>query len=419
MPRTEIDLVAKTVAILDSVDYLRYSGGKVSTYLEYAAGSWTDERKLIAPILFPKFVEQVLGFRMGETMGTQETTGDTKDIPDYVPGDTRTHPFVFDCKGMDTVNLSKWYDQITRYLENKNLSYGVLVNMRDLGVYTLGSNDAVEKFSFSFVRLYHCFVENPAAVLEKPNTQCFLRFAEAFRYVPLTITGKLEKVTQAKSWTGHEILDIELLTNRLRYVVETITEDARVRKAELSSLRDADPERAILVGQEVELIASEIEHRKETKDASMTTFDAALSASPQSTLGRALDLYLYRVGYFTMTRLLLARAWEDIGFIEQTLYDGGLDKWYRNFNKEIRRVLKYSFDLAGERYKWLFNVDNNYTWYEPSEEILVDVLYELSNFYLGKLNQDVLGTIYEEYIDRMDKKRKGQYYTPREIVEFI
>ena len=120
-----------------------------------------------------------------------------------------------------------------------------------------------------------------------------------------------------------------------------------------------------------------------------------------------------------MTRLLLARAWEDIGFIDQSLYDGGLTKWYENFNREIRRVLKYAFGLAAERYKWLFNVDNNYTWYEPSDDTLIEALYELSNFNLGKLNQDVLGAIYEEYIDKVDKKQKGQYYTPREIIEFI
>jgi len=79
----------------------------------------------------------------------------------------------------------------------------------------------------------------------------------------------------------------------------------------------------------------------------------------------------------------------------------------------------YAFDLSAERYPWLFNADNNYSWYEPSDEALIDSLYELSNFYLGKLDQDILGTIYEDYIERVDKKNKGQYYTPREIVSFI
>lgn len=136
----EIDLIKKTVAILNSVDYQRYSEGKAKTYLECAAGDWTDERKLIAPILFPKFLEQILGFKLGEAIGTQEASADGRDIPDYIPVDTRTHPFVFDCKGTDTSDFSsKWYGQIRRYIEAQGLKYGILVNMRDLDVYTLES----------------------------------------------------------------------------------------------------------------------------------------------------------------------------------------------------------------------------------------------------------------------------------------
>jgi len=144
-----------------------------------------------------------------------------------------------------------------------------------------------------------------------------------------------------------------------------------------------------------------------------------LGAKQGSLDERAVDAYFYRVAYFTMTRLLLVRLWEDIGFIDESLYDGGFKKWYENFNHEIERVLRYAFHLAGERYSWLFNRENNYTWYYPSDKALVDVLYEFSHFNLGKLNADVLGTIYEEYVDRVDRKNKGQYYTPREVVSFI
>jgi len=420
MAKRGIEAIRKTISILDSsVDYKRYSEGKANTYLEYASGAWTDERKLIAPILFPKFLEQVLDFKLGETIGTQETAPESGDIPDYIPADTRTHPFVFDCKGMDTLDLPKWYNQIKRYLQAQNLKYGILVNMRDLDVYTLESEEEIEAFNFNFVELYKDSKENTAGILEKENTKRFLRFVQSFRYTPLTLEQKLNKVTEAKRWTGTETLNIDLLTKRLRYVVERVYEDARSRKEELFSLKEDYPERARAIVQEIEIIASEIERGRKVGEATVQTFDEILKASSKSLLGRAMELFFYRIGYFTMTRLLLARAWEDIGFIDETLYNGGLAKWYENFGREIRQVLRYTFDLAADRYKWLFNVDNNYTWYEPSDETLTEALYELSNFYLGKLDQDVLGTIYEEYIDKVDKRQKGQYYTPREIVEFI
>jgi len=127
MARKETDIVNRVISILDSVDYPRYSEERAKTYLEYASGSWKDERKLISPIIFPKFLEQILNFNLGETIGTQEIAAEGRDIPDYIPVDTRTHPFVFDCKGMDTDYLSKWCGQIKRYLEGQCLRYGCLL----------------------------------------------------------------------------------------------------------------------------------------------------------------------------------------------------------------------------------------------------------------------------------------------------
>ncbi len=418
MAQTEIDTIRATVSILNSVDYKRYSDGKASTYLEYVSGGWADERKLIAPILFPKLLEQILGFTLGETVGVEEAVAGGR-TPDFVPADTRTHPFLFDCKGMDTADLSKWHGQIKSYIEMEDLKYGILVNMRDLGVYTCESSEPIESFSFSFVELHRDFEGNRTGVLESQNTRRFLRFVQSFQYTPLTIEQKLRRVAEAKQWTGSELLNIDLLTRRLHYVVERIYDDVRSRREELLFLKEHEPERAIAIAQEVEMIASEIERGREMEVVTLQTFCQILDAQPPSVLGRALDLFFFRIGYFAMTKLLLARAWEDIGFVDQTLYDGGLARWYESFNREIRRVLKYAFQLAAERYRWLFNVDNNYTWYEPSDETLIETLYELSNFHLGKLDQDVLGSIYEAYIDKVDKKQKGQYYTPREIVEFI
>lgn len=418
MANEEIKAIKKTISILDSIDYTRYSEGRATNYLEYSLGSWKDEIKLIAPVIFSKFLEQILGFKLGENIGTQERVSGGRDIPDYIPIDTRTHPFVFDCKGMDTDKLSKWKHQIRRYIEGQGLKYGILSNMRDLEVFALESQQD-DALGFSFAQIYKDFIENQINILEEENTKNFLKFVELFRYKPLTIDEKFKRIAEAKPWTGKEILNIDLLTTRLHYVVECIHKDAIANKETLLLLKDEDPERVKVIAQEIELIASEIERGREVREASVKIFEEIIKAPPKTLLNKALDIFFYRVGYFTMTRLLLARAWEDIGFIDQSLYNGGLAKLYENFNKEIRRVLKYAFGMAAERYKWLFNIENNYTWYEPSDDTLIEVLYELSNFNLGKLNQDVLGIIYEDYIDKVDKRQKGQYYTPREIIEFI
>jgi hypothetical protein len=130
----KLDIVKKTVQILSSVSYENYSDGKANTYLEYIEGSRADEDRLISPILLRKFLVDVLSFELGKTIATQESKGVGK--PDYIPVDTRTHPFVFDAKGTDTLDLSQHYPQIKKYIESQGLKYGILTNMRDLDVYT-------------------------------------------------------------------------------------------------------------------------------------------------------------------------------------------------------------------------------------------------------------------------------------------
>jgi len=410
-------LIKLAIRILDSPDYAHYSEGQADNYLDYFAGQRADEDRLIVPVLLQKFLEQILGFKLGETIGAQEPGVD--GIPDFIPIDKLTHPFVFDAKGSDTVDLSVHYSEKKKYLEVQGFQYLILVNMRDLAVFTLDSSQPLDEYSFSFYKLYQDFRGNSKNALGRENTRRFLRFIERFHYRKLSLEDKLDRVKNAKPWTGKEELNVNLLTRRLKHVVEILYEDVRQKKSEVADFLRFDPERARSIAQEVELIASEISPAHKLEEATEKTLEMALEAPSADLYDRAMDTFFYRVAYFTMTRLLLVRMWEDIGFIKQTLHDGGLDNWYETFDHELPMVLKRAFDLAAERYEWLFAVPNNYSWYKPSNEALINTLYEFSNFNLGKLNRDVLGTIYEEYIDRVDKKRKGQYYTPREIVSFI
>jgi len=414
----KLDIVKKTVQILSSVSYENYSDEKTKTYLEYIEGSRADEDRLISPILLRKFLGDVLSFELGKTIATQESKGVGK--PDYIPVDTRTHPFVFDAKGTDTRDLSQHYPQIKKYIESQGLKYGILTNMRDLDVYTSERRIEIEEYNFNFVQLYRDYKQNPITCLEEENTKRFLNFVESFSYTPLTKEKKIERIAKAKPWTGKEELNVQALTDQLRHIVKTLYDDAREQKSELINMAEAGSVSDLdeRIAGEIEEICAHISGREiEAVDAE--AFIKFMNAEEATLYGKARDAFFHRVAYFAMTRLLLARVWEDIGFIDQTLYDGGFAKLYNVLNQAIGDVLAHAFHLASKHYPWLFNASNNYSWYEPSDNALIDSLYELSNFYLGKLDQDILGTIYEDYIERVDKKNKGQYYTPREIVSFI
>jgi hypothetical protein len=115
----------------------------------------------------------------------------------------------------------------------------------------------------------------------------------------------------------------------------------------------------------------------------------------------------------------LVRVWEDLRLLPSMLHDGGFDTQLRRFEGIVSEVVDYSFSRARNRYRSLFDQRNGYTWYTPTDDAYVDVIYELANTYLGKIRSDVLGQVYERTLERIDRKLLGQYYTPRDVIRLI
>jgi N-6 DNA Methylase/Eco57I restriction-modification methylase len=87
--------------------------------------------------------------------------------------------------------------------------------------------------------------------------------------------------------------------------------------------------------------------------------------------------------------------------------------------KSARDLLDEAFAHGAHRYSWLFGRENNYAWYRPRENAIVDVLYALAPEPLGKLDADVLGSLYATYAQDIDRDRLGQFFTPRDVVRFM
>jgi hypothetical protein len=415
---SNLQIVEKTINILDGVNWAAYGDHQTADYPAYIRGQHSDEASLMDGLL-GEFLEQVLGFTLHQDLHPQMTAQTTGKRPDYIPDDTHLHPFVFDAKGSDTTDLGQHYDQIAGYVRGKGLRYGVLANMRHLAVYTLHSRQPEADYSFSFRQLYEDYRQDPAAALEAQNTQRFLAFVQHFRHRELDRAGKVQAIVDARHGPHDAELDLDDLVRRLHEIVAVLHEDVhQQRPALLQTLRYSN-ERKTRIVLEIDDIAREIAPATPGREVKAATLKRLLSTPAATTDGQATDRYLYRVAYFAMTRILLARVWEDIGFIEQTLYDGGFKHWYEWLGNEVQRVLSQAFHFANERYSWLYGAENNYTWYTPSEKALVDVLYNFSRFDFRYLDADVLGAVYEAYLDETDRKNKGQYYTPRPMVQFL
>lgn len=419
MSADNLTYIKKTIEILDSVDYSKYS--RSTSYEQYAKEAHADERKLIQPILFRKFLEEILGFTLGETAWAEQS--EEGNIPDFLPVDLYTHPFLFDTKStaLTEQTIKKYIPQIKRYVRFYKVRYGVLTNMREVDVYSDDSQSELPEYNFSFLTLYQDFKQNRKTVSDRDNTQKLLHFVETFSYRSLSSKQKIQRICNGASWVGNETLNVNHLTLKLNQIVDWFEHDSFDQRKNLELFPEHNPELAKDIVRELDFISKEI-------DASLADVQFPsgperlpeyLNAPAKATQARALSIYFYRVSYFSMARILLARMWEDIGFIESTLADGGFDRWLKNLGKEIRQVLRQAFQFAGEKYEWLYRTPNNYTWYEPSEMVLVDALYELANFYLGALKDDALGMIYEQELDIIDKQNKGQYYTNSTVIRFM
>jgi hypothetical protein len=411
-----IRLISTTIEILDEVKWDVYGDRLALNYLTYIDRHQADEVSLMDSLL-GSFLERVLGYTLNQNLFRQASSKSTGKRPDYLPVDTHLHPFVFDAKGSDTVDLSEHWHQIDDYVRTRGLQYGVLANMRDLLVYVAASSAPEECFTFSFQRLYHDYASNPKSILQQENTRRFLTFVDRFQCRRLDDATKVQSIIAARHDSHDNQLVPEDIVAQLRRIVRLLHDDVRRQRDRIPDVLRFNTERQRNILHEIHALAQDttVPVSPDSHEADLT----ATLASPRGTMAGATDRYLYRVAYFVMTKLLLARTWEDIGFIEQALFDGGFASWYEHYSREIAKVVDQSFHFAKHRYSWLYGVENNYTWFHPSESVLIDVLYELSRYNFAGLDADVLGAVYEEYLDIDERKNKGQYYTPRSVVGFI
>ncbi len=376
-------------------------------------GSQADELILTGPVL-RTIIERVLGFPPGSYL---EQLGKSGKKPDFTPDDLLAHPFVFDSKSSDE-NLLKHEAQIRGYMTQRRLDFGILFNLREFRVLRAHATGFDEALSFHVLPLWQLARGEalPATELDR-----FMAFCQTFGHQTLTLEEKVVRIADQPSWSQRlkqEDLrvDVDDLVERLRRLSVRLAEDAGAIVIELDHLLDAEPSRERRLLEELQLLANDL--APGTGPAELPEKVKAWR-STEGLPAHSWRQYLLRVAYLALTRILLYRAWEDVQFVESYLHDGGFELWYERKHNDARKVLDEAFLHGYQQYPWLFGRENNYDWYHPREEALVDVLYALAPEPLGKLDADVLGALYETYVEAIDRDRLGQFFTPRSVVRFM
>jgi hypothetical protein len=388
----------------------------VASFEAYLAGKGdrADEEILTEPVL-ALLLERVLDFPTDEYV---PQLGKSGLKPDFTPRDLIAHSFVLDAKSSEQ-DLGAHEPQIRRYITQRSLDYGVLFNLRELRVYRRTEKGYDTGLSFPLLPLWKLA---RGEALPGPEYDVFAKFCERFRYREIDVAGKIKHVRELPPWSirlqsgeGVEV-DVEFLVDQLRVLSRELTDDAAAQTAELDKWLALNPGRAEKLLDELRLLANDLAPGVKPEELPS---NAAEWRTTSGLAQRAWRQYLLRVAYLALTRILLYRAWEDVEFVESYLYDGGFDRAYDHFAQSATQVLREAFLHGAERYHWLFGTGNNYEWYRPREDALVDVLYLLAPVPLGKLDADVLGELYVSYVDEIDRDRLGQFFTPRAVVRFM
>ena len=109
---------------------------------------------------------------------------------------------------------------------------------------------------------------------------------------------------------------------------------------------------------------------------------SAATSSADGSPARVWRQYLLRVSQLALARIVLYRSWEDVGSSTATSTTAA-SSWYERLDGDLEARARRGIPAGRERYHWLFGSDNNYDWFRPRDEALVDVLYALVPFPLG------------------------------------
>ncbi|MEE9506911.1 MAG: N-6 DNA methylase [Thermoplasmata archaeon] len=137
------------------------------------------------------------------------------------------------------------------------------------------------------------------------------------------------------------------------------------------------------------------------------------------------DVYATEGSSLVLARVLFVRFCEDHGLTTRKISNGGI-RLYREFFQHLkddyRKLLLNAYDDVERVYGRLFE-PSIFDWTHEGDgalsRILLRTFYRMNAFDFTHVTGDVLGNLYERFLDPAKRKRVGEYYTPIEVAEYV
>jgi hypothetical protein len=143
---------------------------------------------------------------------------------------------------------------------------------------------------------------------------------------------------------------------------------------------------------------------------------------------QALEMFATETANLILARILLIRFFEDHGFFGQHRYlcNGGVAAFQQLreiFEQGYTRLLKLAYEKAQSFYAAAFD-ETELDWvFDAHDERLSAAIewamFQLSRYDFTTVKGDILTGIYDRFLDRDQRKKFGEYYTPPSIARYI
>jgi hypothetical protein len=137
------------------------------------------------------------------------------------------------------------------------------------------------------------------------------------------------------------------------------------------------------------------------------------------------DIFCTNTAYVALSRLIFVRICEDVGLTTRKISNLGIAVWrdfVRNIKGNYQDLLDVAFKDVASVYSSLFE-SSVFDWFGQGNGLLHDILerilFRLNAFSFREMSRDLLGSMYQYFRPRIERRRLGEYYTPVTVVDYI
>ena len=325
----------------------------------------------------------------------------------------------------------RWEKQLKRYVGGDTV-YALLIDPITLAVLRPDGSEVkvVELDKHSIDDLLSPGSDPSLAFLRYENSvgdaslSAFKEGAMPSRYLDVDDEAQREKFYEALRLSARELIDfstarLSQLENQYQgYLAEISVIDAKVKGLETKEVVAAKRAVRLRYREAVQMF-----------EVTLKEFEGQIGRQVPKKESEAKqflqNLYATEGSSLVLARILFIRFFEDHGMMIKKISNGGI-KEFRQYHQYVKDdyqfLLTDAYKEAEHLYRKTFE-PSVFDWSHKGDgqlsRLLLRIFYRLNAFDFTKVTGDILGNLYERFLDEDKRKKLGEYYTPLPIAEYV